>query len=107
MNDTASFAQWLKEHRKSLDLTQEDLAERIGCSYIAIHKIEAGSRRPSSQMAELLADLFKVPAEERETFVAFARGLDAQAGPPRTVWGHRALCSRRTRSTPSRRWDTR
>ena len=81
MNDTASFAQWLKEHRKSLDLTQEGLAERIGCSYDAVHKMEGGTRRPSRQVAELLADLFNVPAEEREAFIAFARGLDHETKP--------------------------
>src|SRR5437879_9269942 len=46
MEATLSFGQWLKQNRKSLDLTQEDLAERIGCSYISIHKIEADERRP-------------------------------------------------------------
>jgi predicted ATPase/DNA-binding XRE family transcriptional regulator len=76
-----SFGQWLKQRRKALDLTQEGLAERIGCSYIAVHKIEAGTRRPSRQLAELLADLFQVPAEEREAFIAFARGLDHEATP--------------------------
>src|SRR5690349_450414 len=72
-----TFGQWLRQHRKVLDFTQEGLAERIACSYIAIHKIEAGERRPSRQVAYLLADLFDVPAEEREAFIAFARGLSA------------------------------
>src|SRR5687768_4382853 len=75
--ETASFAQWLKQRRKALDLTQEGLAERIGCSYDAVHKMEGGTRRPSRQIAELLADLFNVPAEGREAFIAFARGLKA------------------------------
>jgi predicted ATPase/DNA-binding XRE family transcriptional regulator len=82
---TAPFGQWLKQRRKELYLTQEGLAQRIGCSDIAIRKIESGTRRPSKQVAELLADLFKVPAAEREAFVIFARGLDDRARPPERI----------------------
>src|SRR6478672_1273955 len=89
MDGTISFGQWLKQHRKHLDLTQEELAERIGCSVVAISKMEAGVRRPSRQMAELLADLFKVPAEERVTFIAFARGFDAQSESQKTILARR------------------
>jgi predicted ATPase/transcriptional regulator with XRE-family HTH domain len=73
MYEAESFGQWLKQRRKTLDLTQQDLAERIGCSYIAIHKIEAGERRPSRQIAELLADTFNIPHDERAAFVRYAR----------------------------------
>src|SRR5690242_14133511 len=89
MDERVSFGQWLKQQRKQLDLTQEALAERIGCSYIAIHKIEAGARRPSQQIAALLVDFFNVPAAEREAFIAFARGLAIQAEPSQPVSGHR------------------
>src|SRR5207253_2148450 len=88
-HETISFAQWLKQHRKELDLTQEDLAERIGCSYVTVHKMEAGSRRPSRQIAELLADLFKVPDGEREAFINFARGLVGGGKPPDPASPHR------------------
>jgi predicted ATPase/DNA-binding XRE family transcriptional regulator len=84
---TPSFGHWLRQHRKNLDLTQEELAQRIGCSDIAIRKIEAGVRRPSRQVAELLADLFKVPVEEREAFIGFARGVDTgKEEPPPTFY---------------------
>ncbi|HET9494723.1 MAG TPA: tetratricopeptide repeat protein, partial [Chloroflexia bacterium] len=56
------------------DLTQEELADRIGCSPWAIQKIEVGSRRPSRQMVELLAEYFAVPDEESAAFMQFARG---------------------------------
>ena len=48
------FSRWLKQRRTALDLTQWDLAERVGCSREAIQKIEAGTRRPSKQIAGLL-----------------------------------------------------
>lgn len=72
---TTTFGQWLRGRRKAVDLTQEQLAERIGCSLGTIRKIEAGERRPSRQVADLMADHLKVPTEERRAFVEFARGL--------------------------------
>ena len=50
-----SFGAWLRERRKQLDLTQFDLAERVGCSEDTSQKIERGERRPSKQVAEYSA----------------------------------------------------
>jgi transcriptional regulator with XRE-family HTH domain len=72
-SQTVFFGEWLRQRRKALDLTQEQLAERIGCSPDTIRKIELGVRRPSRQVADLLADLFQVPVEDREAFINFAR----------------------------------
>jgi len=49
------FGIWLRQRRKALDLTQEQLAAAIDVSLPTIVKIEAGQRRPSRQVAELLA----------------------------------------------------
>jgi predicted ATPase/DNA-binding XRE family transcriptional regulator len=73
-DDATHFGRWLSRQRKARDLTQEVLAERIGCSLWYIQKIEAGSRRPSRQVADMLADYFRIPATEREAFLHFARG---------------------------------
>src|SRR5204863_8750323 len=64
---------WLRHRRKQIGATQYELAESIGCSRIALQKIEAGERHPSRQIALLLAGYFKVPVNEREAFVTFAR----------------------------------
>jgi transcriptional regulator with XRE-family HTH domain len=56
MEPFTSFGLWLKERRRLLDLTQTDLANGVGCSVVTIRKIEADERRPSRQIAELLAD---------------------------------------------------
>jgi predicted ATPase/transcriptional regulator with XRE-family HTH domain/predicted negative regulator of RcsB-dependent stress response len=69
-----SFGIWLKLKRKSLDLTREGLAERVGCSAATIRKIEAEERRPSKQIAERLSDIFHIPQNERGKFLRFARG---------------------------------
>jgi len=68
------FGEWVKKRRKALDLTQEELAQRAGCSVFALRKIESGERRPSKQLAELLADSLEIPSEEKQTFVRVARG---------------------------------
>jgi predicted ATPase/transcriptional regulator with XRE-family HTH domain len=70
----APFGRWLKEYRKQHDLTRAELARRIGCSPETIHKIEIGERRPSRQIAELLAEYVHITPGEHEGFVKFARG---------------------------------
>ncbi len=73
MRDQTSFGTWLKQRRKTQDLTQAELARRIGCATDTIKKIESGVLRPSRQLAELMGEFFAVAAEEREAFVQFAR----------------------------------
>ena len=68
MTAKASFGQWLKQRRKTLDLTQEELAQLIGCAVITLYKIEADKRRPSQQIAKLLAQHLNIPAEERAEY---------------------------------------
>jgi transcriptional regulator with XRE-family HTH domain len=75
METTASFGYWVRRQRKALDLTQQALADRVGCSPATLKKIEADERRPSRQMAERLADYLAIPAEQRELFIECARGL--------------------------------
>jgi transcriptional regulator with XRE-family HTH domain len=73
MNSETSFGRWLRQRRKALDLTQEVLADRVGCSISAIRKIENDERRPSRQIASLLAESLEIPPEEREIFIKVAR----------------------------------
>ena len=75
MDTRSSFGYWLRRRRKARDLTQQALAERVGCSLAAIKKIEQDERRPSHQIADLLADVLSVPAGQREMFLEVARGL--------------------------------
>jgi predicted ATPase/DNA-binding XRE family transcriptional regulator len=83
-----SFGTWVKRRRKALDLTQQDLAKQVGCSVSLIFKIEADARRPSRQIAELLATHLEIPPEQRELFLQVARqekaadGLDAPSQLP-------------------------
>ena len=73
MNDLLTFGSWLKERRKKLDLTQFDLADRVGCSEDTIQKIERGERRPSKQFSQRLAEVLGIPSDEQAAFVVAAR----------------------------------
>ena len=69
-----TFGEWLQQQRSLRRLTREEFAKHIGCSASALRKIEYGERRPSAQIAELMANCLDVPLEERPTFVRVARG---------------------------------
>ena len=68
-----SFGNWVKRRRKAQDLTRQELARKVGCSVSAIIKIESDERRPSRQIAGLLAVQLGVPEEQRALFLKVAR----------------------------------
>src|SRR4051794_2599131 len=77
MDEIVSFGSWLKARRRVLDLTQAELARRSGCALSTIKKLEQDERRPSREIAVLLAEVLQLPLEERAAFVQSARGLRA------------------------------
>ncbi len=79
-----SFGQWLSRYRKSIGLTQREVAERVNCATITLRKIEADQRRPSLQVAERLAGVLNIPSDEHSAFFHFARG-DRLSGPESEV----------------------
>ena len=76
-----SFGQWLKRLRRELDLTQDELARRVGCATATIQKIEADERRPSRQIAERLADCLELTGSARDTFLRMARARPPASTP--------------------------
>jgi len=54
------IGQRIRERRKQLGLTQEELAERLGVSWSAVSKWEIGDRRPSDKLLQKLAKVLKV-----------------------------------------------
>jgi predicted ATPase/class 3 adenylate cyclase len=88
MEEIFSLGQWIKRRRKACDLTQDELAQRVGCSKELIAKIEADARRPSKQIAERLADQLRLAEDERVTFLQAARAelaVNRLAPPTRSV----------------------
>ncbi|HRW03895.1 MAG TPA: AAA family ATPase, partial [Caldilineaceae bacterium] len=69
-----SFGDWVQQRRLALDLTRPALAHQVGCSPITIKKIERDERRPSLQIAELLAKQLLIPETDRDKFLQIARG---------------------------------
>lgn len=69
-----TFGEWLRDQRTARKLTREEFANRIGCSVAMLRKIEDGERRPSMQIAELIANLLEIDSGDRGTFIKVARG---------------------------------
>lgn len=82
MSTELTFSSWLRQRRTRLGVTQDELSDQLGFSPAMLRKIESGERRPSGQIASSLAAYFRIPADEREAFIAFAR-----AGQAITVFG--------------------
>ena len=79
-----AFGSWLKRLRAQHDLTQDALAEQVGCAVYTIRTYEMGTRRPARPMAERLADVLQLPAEDRAAFLRAARApLGAAMQPAR------------------------
>ena len=72
-NPDLSFGRWVRRRRKALDLTQAELAQRVGYAAVTIHKVETDQLRPSRQMGQRLADGLAIAPAEREAFIRFAR----------------------------------
>ena len=69
-----SFGQWIIQRRKELRLQRTQLAALLSCATITLRKIEADERRPSQQLAELLAEHLGLDLQDRISFVRVARG---------------------------------
>lgn len=53
----------LKFFRIEQDLTQSDMAQRVGCDRASYSAIEVGSRNPSYEFMEKLQAAFDIPSE--------------------------------------------
>src|SRR5688500_9286960 len=81
MQDKKSLGHWLRERRRSLDLTQEEVARRAHCSADTVRKLEAGSRRASREVAHHLADALELVGAERAEFLQLARSAPGDDPP--------------------------
>jgi predicted ATPase/transcriptional regulator with XRE-family HTH domain len=76
-----SFGPQLRRLRRARDLTQEALAEQAGCAVDTLRAIENGRRRPSRELAAILAERLAVPAAERQAFLDLARNTVSESAP--------------------------
>jgi transcriptional regulator with XRE-family HTH domain len=85
-----SFGQVIRERRRKLDLTQEELAQRIKTSMPYVGLLETGARHPSDKVVVNLAAALAL--DPRELFFL--------ANP-----GTKALISREKKTSESSTWD--
>lgn len=90
MEARESIGYWVRRRRKALDMTQEELAQRVGCAVITLRKIEADARHPSRQMAERLAQCLLLSTEETPKFLDLITGKSPiyQSKPISKLAGH-------------------
>ena len=75
MQEEISFGVWLRKQRRTLDLSRQAFADQIGCAEVTLRRIEAGTLKPSKELAGIILEKLGVPEVERPQWVSFARGL--------------------------------
>lgn len=73
--ERVTFGKWLRQQRRTLDLTQETFASQVGCARITLRRIESGELKPSRELALIILAKAGVPTHEREAWLPFTRGL--------------------------------
>ncbi len=73
MSNSPEFGRRLKALRQEQGLTQDVLAERVGCATETIRKLESGRRRPSFQMAARIAEVLRLEQEAYTSWMRAAR----------------------------------
>ena len=63
----------IADHRAKLGWTQQDLADRIGISRVALSHLEAGMSAPGERTVTLLAGVFKVEPHELVADTSYPR----------------------------------
>src|SRR5690242_20301297 len=81
MGEISSFGVWLRRARKACDMTQAELAQRVGCAEGTIRNLEADALRPSKHLAERLAAQLGLAPDAQAALVAFARGGKSPSPP--------------------------
>src|SRR5687768_12192062 len=94
MEEEFSFGTWLRKQRRALDLSMKVFADQIGCAQITLRRIEAGTLRPSKELANILLEKLGIPESERPQWISFARGITSN--PPSI-----SVSSNTLRSNPS------
>jgi transcriptional regulator with XRE-family HTH domain len=87
---TRTFGQVIRERRRKLDLTQQDVARRIEVSMPYIALLETGARHPSDKVVRKLAEALAL--DPRELFFL--------ANP-----GTKALMSQEQKNSGASAWD--
>jgi len=77
MQEEISFGEWLRKQRRSLDLSRQALADQVGCAEVTLRRIEAGTLKPSQELASILLEKVGIPKADHSQWISFARGLSS------------------------------
>ncbi|HEX5840027.1 MAG TPA: NB-ARC domain-containing protein [Anaerolineales bacterium] len=77
MQEEISFGTWLHKQRRAFDLSQKALAGQVGCAEITLRRIEAGTLKPSKELADILLEKLGIPESDRPEWISFARGVSS------------------------------
>jgi len=80
LSEDILFGEWVRQRRHILDLTQQELADQVGCARITLRRIEAGTLKPSRALAQILLEKLGKPLSQEEEWLQFARGLSGLPG---------------------------
>src|SRR5687767_7693260 len=82
MQEQISFGTWLRKQRRALDLSRQAFANQVGCAEVTLRRIEAGTLKPSKELANILLEKLGISETERPGWISFVRG---SAGFPPSV----------------------
>ncbi len=102
MTDSQDIPATLRAVRASLDLTQQQLAERLGVSYTTVNRWEGGANRPQKAALEAIAALAAEAGLDAATVAE--QPVEAAAGVTARRRGRRAQISS-TRTMEQMLWD--
>jgi predicted ATPase/DNA-binding XRE family transcriptional regulator len=91
MMPETGFGSWLRSRRRLLDLTQQALADQVGCARITMRRLESGALKPSRELAIILLEKLAIPEIERPQWILFARGLAGMPTKPEGAFADTAL----------------
>ena len=77
MDEEISFGVWLRKQRRGLDLSRKAFADQAGCAEVTLRRIEAGTLKPSKELAGILLEKLGIPETERPQWILFARGVSS------------------------------
>src|SRR6185503_9848760 len=75
MQEEISFGKWLRKQRRALDLTRQAFADQVGCAEVTLRRMEAGTLKPSKELASIVLEKLGVAEAEWSQWISFARGL--------------------------------
>jgi predicted ATPase/DNA-binding XRE family transcriptional regulator len=77
LQEEITFGIWLRKHRRALDLSRQAFAAQVGCAEVTLRRIEAGTLKPSKELANIVLERLGIPETERTGWISFARGLSS------------------------------